>query len=520
MRQCFSPSTTSLARTLAPIHNQPVINCLKNRPWVAVTSLAFALLSALPGCTTNPATGDQSFTAFMSAEDEARIGAEEHPKILKDLGGRYQARDLSAYVRYIGRKLSTLSEMPKVPWRFTVLNDHRVNAFALPGGYVYVTRGLLALADNEAEMAGVLAHEIGHVTARHSAQRYSTAMATNIGLTGLGILGSVFGVPTGLGQIASTGAQMALQQHSQSQELEADMLGVRYMTRAGYSPNAMTTFFRKLKAHADLEARQKGKDGANHNIMSTHPRTEDRISQAMKLAKIKAVAHPIIGRDVYLARIDGMVFGDDPTQGVIKGRQFMHPELKVTFTVPSRFVIINSPKQVVAFGPEKSRIVFDMVNPKEAPKIRNLAAYLKGVWGRSMNVSGVEHLQINGMPAVTGQARVSGSGSTREVRLVMVRASDEHIFRLAFITKPSEARRLNVELRRTTYSLRRLSATEADAIRPLRLKVHQVRTSENVATLAARFPFERFQREWFRLLNSIQVGEKVHPGRQVKIVVE
>jgi predicted Zn-dependent protease len=520
MRQCFSWHATSLARTVASIHNRLVVNFLKHLRWVAVTGMAFVLFSALPGCTTNPATGTQSFTAFMSAEDEARIGAEEHPKILKDLGGRYDARDLSAYVRHIGRKLASLSEMPKVPWRFTVLNDHRVNAFALPGGYVYITRGLLALAENEAEMAGVLAHEIGHVTARHTAQRYSTAKATSIGLTGLGILGSVFGVPTGLGQIVSTGAQMALQQHSQGQELEADMLGVRYMTRAGYDPNAMTSFFRKLKAHADLEARQQGKDGDNHNIMSTHPRTEDRISQAIKLAKTKTVARPTIGRAVFLKRIDGMVFGDDPAQGVRKGRQFMHPELKVTFTVPPRFVLFNSPKQVVAFGPEKSRIVFDMVNPKEAPKIRNLAAYLKGVWGRSMDVSGIERLQINGMPAVTGQARVSGSGSTREVRLVMVRASDEHIFRLAFITKPSEAQRLNVELRRTTYSLRRLSTAEADEIKPLRLMVRLVRTGDNVATLAAQFPFERFQREWFRLLNSIQVGEKLPTGRQVKIVVE
>lgn len=480
---------------------------------------ALGLLVGLGGCSTNPATGSQSFTAFMSPEDEARVGAEEHPKILKEMGGAYEAAALEAYVRDVGVRLAAVSELPKVPWRFTVLNDAKVNAFALPGGYVYVTRGLLALAENEAEMAGVLAHEIGHVTARHTAQRYSTTMATQIGLTGLGILGSVFGVPSGLGRIVSTGAQAALQQYSQSQELEADLLGVRYLARAGYDTKAMTSFFRKLKAHSELEARQQGKDGVRHNIMSTHPRTEDRIQQAMKLAHAKAVARPIVRREQYLARIDGMVFGDDPAQGVIKGRHFMHPELRVAFSAPAGFVLVNSPTQVVAFGPEKSRIVFDMANQKTAPQVRDLATYLGGVWGRGLSVEGVERLRINDMEAATGHARVSGSGGEREVRLVVARADAKHIFRLAFITTPSEARRLNVELRRVTYSLRRLSAAEAQAVRPLHLAVRRVKPGDTVAALAARFPFERFQREWFRVLNNLGVGDGLAPGRQIKMVV-
>ena len=487
----------------------------------AAAAVAVIAGLATAGCSTNPATGDQSFTAFMSPEDEARIGAEEHPKILKDLGGAYASESLGGYVAEIGGRLASVSEMPKVPWRFTVLNDHQVNAFALPGGYVYITRGLLALAENEAEMAGVLAHEIGHVTARHSAQRYSRAMATNIGLTGLSILGSVFGVPSGLGQVVSSGAQMALQQYSQGQELEADMLGVRYLSRAGYDPNAMTSFFRKLKSHSELEARQQGKDAVPHNIMSTHPRTEDRILQAMKLARTKSVAKPSIRRQRYLHHIDGMVFGDDPAQGVRKGRDFLHPELKVAFTVPPGFVLFNSPKQVVAFGPEKSRIVFDMANRKEAPRIRNLAAYVKDVWGRRLGVGAVERLTINGMAAATGAARVSSGAGPQDVRLVVARATAAITFsRLAFITTPGEARRLNLELRRTTYSLRRLSDREAASIRPLRLKLYHVRVGDTVANLAARFPFERFQREWFRVLNALDVGDGLTPGQPVKMVVE
>lgn len=470
------------------------------------------------GCSTNPATGTQSFTAFMSEDEEARKGAEEHPKMLKEFGGAYRSDNLGAYVAEVGARLARISEMPKISWRFTVLDDNQVNAFALPGGYVYITRGLLALAESEAEMAGVIAHEIGHVTARHAAQRYSTAMAANIGLTGLSILGSVFGVPGGLGQIVSSGAQVALQQYSQGQELEADMLGVRYLSRAGYDPSAMTSFFRKLKAHGELAARQQGKDGVTHSIMSTHPRTEDRIKQAMDLSRAKTVANPLVGREIFLRQIDGMVFGDNPAQGVVKGRDFMHPELKIGFTAPPGFVMVNSPRNVVAFGPNKSRIVFDMVNPKEAPRVRDLAAYLGGVWGRSLNVGAVERLEINAMPAATGVARTSTSDGAYEVRLVVARAAPEQIFRLAFITAPSEARRLNLELRRTTYSLRRLSAAEARSIRPLRLGIYRVKPGDTVASLAQRFPFERFQREWFRVLNDMGVGDALAPGRQVKLV--
>jgi len=494
---------------------------MTSRPLIPLwLALAAAVLMALPGCSTNPATGEQSFTAFMSPADEARVGAEEDEKIRKDLGGTYAAPSLESYVREIGTRLAAVSELPNLPWHFTVLNDHQVNAFALPGGYVYITRGLLAIADNEAEMASVLAHEIGHVTARHAAQRYSTAMATNLGLTGISILGSVFGVPSGVGQILSSGAQVAMQQYSQGQELEADMLGIRYMTRAGYDPNASTAFFRKLSAHSDLEARQKGKDGVTHNIMSTHPRTEDRIKQAMGLAKAKTVANPIVGRDVYLKQIDGMVFGDDPSQGVRKGRTFTHPELKITFTVPPGFVLVNSPKQVAAYGPERSVITFDMANPKDAQRTRELTQYLAGVWGRNLGLQGIERLRINDMEAATGHARVSGSGGTRDVRLLVIRGGREHIYRFAFIMTPSEMQRLNVELRRTTYSFRRLGDTEAAAIQPLRIRVRPARAGETAAALADRYPFERFHREWFRLLNGLEIGENPVPGQSIKMVVE
>ena len=473
------------------------------------------------GCSTNPATGKQSFTAFMSREKEAEIGAEEHPKILKELGGAYDDIDLGAYIARMGSQLAVLSELPDIKWRFTVLNDHRVNAFALPGGYIYITRGLLALAENEAQVAGVLAHEIGHVTARHSAQRYSTAMAANLGLTVLGALGNAAGVPAGVGRLASFGAQAALQQYSQSQELEADMLGVRYMIRAGYSPDGMTNFFRKLKAHSALEARQQGRKGTNHNIMSTHPRSKDRIAQAIKLTKKKVVRNPKVKRDFYLNAIDGLVFGDDPKQGVRRGRTFMHPELRITFEVPKNFVMVNSPRRVIAFGPKNSRVIFDMVDRKKAKKVSSLKGYVSKDWGRNLiGQQAVERLDVNGLPAATVNGQVSGRDGAMNVRLVVVRGNREEIFRFAFITKPSETQRLAEGMRRTTYSFRRLSQKEANTIQPLRIRIRSVEHEDTAVSLAYRYPVERFQNEWFRLLNDLKPGEKLRFGQKIKMIVD
>ncbi len=487
-----------------------------------LTAFGFAAaIMGLGACSTNPATGQQSFTAFMSKEKEAEIGAEEHPKILKELGGAYDAIEVGAYIARIGSQLAALSELPNIQWRFTVLNDHRVNAFALPGGYIYITRGLLALAENESEVAGVLAHEIGHVTARHSAQRYSSAMAANIGMTVLGVLGSAAGVPSGVGKMASFGAQAALQQYSQGQELEADMLGVRYMTRAGYSPDGMTSFFKKLRVHRDLEAREQGRNSVSHNIMSTHPRTEDRIRQAIKLAKERTVKNPKVRRAAYLKAIDGLIFGDDPSQGVRRGRSFMHPDLRIAFAVPPRFVMFNSPRKVVAFGPEMSRIIFDMADPKEAKRVQSLTNYVGVAWGRHLNdLQRAERLEINGLQGATVQGRVSGQDGLRDVRLVVMRGDREKIFRFAFITKPSETRRLSIELRRTTFSFRRLSAKEAADIRPLRVRITTAKRDDTAASLAKRYPFERFQKEWFQLLNNMRLGDKIRPGQKIKMVTD
>jgi len=483
--------------------------------------LCLPLLS-LAGCSTNPATGKQSFTAFMSRSDEMRVGAEEHPKILKQFNGAYQEGQMAAYAGQVGAALARISEVTDMPFTFTVLNTDKVNAFALPGGYVYITRGLLALADDEAEMAGVLAHEIGHITARHTAQRYSKSIATNLGLTVLGVLGSAAGAPPGLGDIASFGAQAYLQGFSREQELEADMLGARYLARAGYDVGAMGGFLGKLQRHDRLEAALKDTPdpAARFNIMSTHPRTADRIAQAIRLAGTGPVANARRGRATYLLGIDGMLFGDDPRDGVRKGRVFAHSAIGFRFTVPPGYVLFNKPQAVVARGPGKSEIQFDMEATKEAAQVGDLVAYLNRDWGRSLSLGGIERITVGGMEAVTGRGRKNTRDGAMDARLVVIRDARRRIFRLLFLTPTAVTASQAEALQRTTYSFRLLSAGEAATIRPLRLRVVTVGAGDTRQTLADRLPFEKLRLEWFETLNGLAPDQPLAPGGKVKIVAE
>ncbi|MEH6755150.1 MAG: M48 family metalloprotease [Alphaproteobacteria bacterium] len=273
---------------------------------------AFALL--LTACSVNPATGERDFTAFMSPEKEVEVGREQHPKIIEQFGGVYDDPKVTAYVNRVGQSLARVSELPDLQFTFTVLNDDIVNAFALPGGFVYISRGLLGLANTEAELAGVLGHEIGHVTGRHSAQRYSTSVLAQGLSVGAGILGSVFLGTSEIGQAVGQGSSVYLQSFSREHEFEADTLGVRYLARAGYSTDAMASFLASLQAYSALEAKVSGlpDPASRYNIMSTHPRTQDRVVAATRAANIQQVPNPQIGNRDYLNAINGIVFGDSP----------------------------------------------------------------------------------------------------------------------------------------------------------------------------------------------------------------
>ena len=312
-------------------------DCLIRCFWVAALLLA---LVAVAGCSTSDATGRRFFNGGLTPDREQAIGREQHPQMIESFGGRYDEKpDLNRYVQSLGDFLVQTSETPNQNFTFTLLDTLVVNAFALPGGYVYVTRGLLALANSEAELAGVLAHEIGHVTARHAAERHGSQVLTQALSVGVGLLTQIVtgsrGAAEAVTQTSGTVGQLAVRSFSRDQEFEADLLGVRYLTRARFDPQAMAHFLTRLRAHAALDTPKD--DAPGSDLTRTHPRTAERIQRAIVQAGLTPVAHPTIDRALYLDKTDGLLYGDSAAQGFIRGQRFSHQQLGITFTAPRAF---------------------------------------------------------------------------------------------------------------------------------------------------------------------------------------
>ncbi len=488
---------------------------LTRRDFSTVAAVGFGTFCA--GCAVNPATGDQQ-VIIMSAEEERRIGAAEHPKILEEFGGPYEDPKLSGYIAAIGGRLAAASELPDTQFTFTVLNSPIVNAMALPGGYVYVTRGLLALAQNEAEAAGVIGHEIGHVVARHTAARISRVRVTQFGLIGLAVLGSATGLPAGTGRLANTLASLQLQGFSREQEFEADTLGIRYMSRVGYDPEAMATFLSQLRAHSGLRAKIAGRPADSvdqFDIMATHPRTIERIKRAAAAAGPKPPHARSLYRKAYQSAINGMVFGDDPDVGVIRGREFFHRALRFRFLVPEGFSLTNRPTAVIAQNDRlRSTIVFDVDTRRSGG---GLSRYITHDWAKR-RLNDVEGLTVNGLPAATGWFVMDTKKGRMVARLIAIRAEQNQIFRFLFFSPLNVTERLSRPFRRTTYSFRRLTLREADMITPLRLRVQKY-GRQSRKDLVRRMQVESHAEGWFELLNGYTAGKRRSAGETVRLVV-
>ena len=492
---------------------------MKNRIQIIAALIISSL--ALGACSANPATGKQSFTGFMSPEKELQVGAEEHPKMIKQFGGVWGDRALTVYVRELGLELAKTSEKPDLPWEFTVLNDTNVNAFALPGGYVYVTRGLLALASDKAELAGVLSHEIGHVTARHTAQRYSSTVAANVGVQVLGVLSQVAGLGRIGGDIASIGANAALKGYSRGQELESDMLGVRYMTNVGYDPEALISFFEKLRAHQKIEAIKAGKEkdvADQTNIFATHPRTLDRIEQAVDLSNENGALKVRRDADDYLNQIDGLVFGDDEKEGLVRGQMFIHPDLKVRFEVPEGFKLENRPDLVLAKNSDGAVIKFAMANAKDVRKAGGMEQFFEIKWGSGYDSSKKEWLDINGMTAITGETTVWTGRSNTVLRRVLVERDHNTYWQLQFEIPPDHKTKLNEPLRRTTYSLRAPNRKELAMAKSWRVRVVNVGAHVTYDDLVKSMAMDDMKAEWFEVLNNIKADVPLPRGLRLKVI--
>ena len=465
---------------------------------------------ALPLALSLPAAGQSLFG--LSPEDEKRIGREQHLKILERFGGEYDDPELARYVDSIGQFLAAASDAPRTGYTFTVLDSPLVNAFAVPGGYVYLTRGLLALADSEAEVAGVLAHEIAHITARHGSKRQSKGTIAGLGLVLLGAATD----NRSLVDLGRVGAHAVLSAYSRKEEHEADEIGVRYLSRAGFDPGAMSSFLAKLKRHGEFEASLHGRSPRpGLDFFATHPRTPERVDRAVAAARRTSVADPITARNLYLSKIDGLLYGDGPEQGFVRGRRFVHPVIRFAFEVPPRFRLLNGERSVTAFGPDGARMHFDL---QRIERGLSLGRYLREVWAPRARISHFERHAVNGMNAVTALAR---AGRGQWVRVAAIRFRRDTVARFVFVPAAAADSRADRDYLRTLHSFRRLSRREAQTVRPWRIEIHEVGRGDTVSRLTDWYfaPGVAQPRRLFRLLNGLPRGEP-RPGDRVKLIVE
>jgi predicted Zn-dependent protease len=472
------------------------------------TRLSAAVLAlGLAACGTNPATGQESLLG-MSEQQEVQLTQEEHPKILAQYG-EYKNPEVQRYITEIGLKLAHETERPNLPWKFTILDSPEINAFALPGGYIYVMRGLLGLASSEAEIASVLGHECGHVAARHVSQRQGRQTLASLGAALAGVLtGS-----QAIAQLANTAGVGYIQKYSRDQEFQADSLGVRYMSRAGYDPNASVAFLRKLEAESRLEATEAGHPEAadQTNWLSDHPRTADRVEEAIKNAGATNVANPVLKADEYLAKINGVTYGSDPDQGVIKGRKFIHPALHFEFEVPPGFRIINQPDKVLAQAKDGDGIIA-FGQTKVSGSLRN--------WFENhpkASFEDVREITVNGMEGASGVTQGAVNNQKTDMRIVLIRFDQDTVYQFIFASPPGEGK-YDQAFDDTIHSFRKLSSSEGQGFQPQRIKVITVAAGDTVQSLSRRMAVPDYPEQWFRVLNGLGESEQISPGQKVKIV--
>jgi len=454
---------------------------------------------------------------------ERKQGDEAHPQLLAEFGGAYSGPQ-AAYVNRIGQNIAIQSGLSRSPKDFTVtlLNSPVNNAFAIPGGYVYVTRQLMALMNDEAELAGVLGHEVGHVAAQHSKKRQSAATRNQI----LGVLGAVLGSAIGdnggllggLGGLLQNNAmqvaQMATLGFSRGQELEADQLGVQYLKKAGYDPLALSTMLASLANQTNLEARLSGGDARSiPEWASTHPDPASRVRNAETLAA-RVGAGGVRNADAFLASVNGVLYGDDPAQGVVEGRDFLHPDLRLKFTVPNGYGMQNGADAVSVSG-NGGQAQFSTA-AYSGDMNAYIAAAFKAVAGNaSLSPGTIQRTTVNGIPAYYSVARANTQSGQVDVTVFAYEFSRNSAFHFVALTKAGGASVFDPMF----TSVRRLNASEAAAIRPRRVDVITVARGDTVATLARRMAYSDYQTERFQVLNRLTSSSRLTPGQKVKIVV-
>ena len=487
---------------------------------VVVAAMVLTAL-VLAACTSTPPTiAPQAATPAPAKTAESELPPavlREHQRILAAYGGVYNDPRLQTMIETTVGRLVAASERPDLHYKVTMLNSQSINAFALPTGQLYVTRGLIALANDELELASVLAHEMGHVIAHHAEIRAEQARQADLVSR---VVSDVVTDPE-MGALALAKSKLALASFSRAQEFEADAIGIGIASRAGYDPYGAVRFLTSMEHNTELKPLPSGNiNPASPDFLSSHPATPERITNAIANARQYKYQPPATGsgqyeaqtKPAYLSDIDGIVFGEDPSEGFVRGRRFLHPKLGFTFTAPDGFTLDNTAQAVLGVkhgGGQALRL--DVVR---VPAEQTLAAYLTSGWIENIDAATVEDVTVNGFPGATAAAK----GDQWDFRLYAIRFGSD-VYRFIFATKHRTAE-TDRQFRELVGTFRRMSLAEIEDAKPLHLKIVTVAPGDTVEKLAGRMAVADRAVERFRVLNGLEPGDKLKPGTEAKIVVE
>jgi predicted Zn-dependent protease len=434
----------------------------------------------------------------------------EHERLISTYGGIYRAPALQALMEQTIERLVAASEKPELKYRITILNSPAINAFALPGGSLYVTRGLISLANDTAELSSVISHEMAHVLARHAAIREEQIRAAVLNSRAIS---DTLSDPQ-LGALALARSRLSIATFSRGQELEADAVGVGIAARAGYDPYGASRFLTSMGRFAQLRTVTLGANQPRElDFLSSHPSTPERISIAV--ANAKQFVNPAAterDREIFLKALEGVTFGDDPKEGFVRGRTFLHPNLGFAFTAPEGFALENTPQAVLGAtsnGREAMRLDAVRVAGTDT-----LTDYVSKGWVEGVDPASIQKFEINGFEAVTAVAR----GEQWSFRLYAIRFGPD-VYRIAFAARDLTPQ-LETAFRQAVLSFRRVPVEEAQAVRPLRISIHRVNPGDTPERLATRMAFADRQLERFLVLNGMQRGARLTPGDHVKLIVD
>jgi predicted Zn-dependent protease len=485
------------------------------RPRPAVGLAALSALVMLEGCAAIEPRFDAPFTAAAPLpprkQETGARPSPEHARIIALFDGAYKFRPAERYLNEVLAKLADVSEPGSEPYKVTILNSPVVNAFAMAPNHLYVTRGLLALANDGAEVAAVMAHEIAHISARHALQREEEEKRAAVITQAASVVQSKV-----KSEEVEDLAKRSIASFSRQQELEADQIGIRVIAKAGYDPYGAARFLTALGRSAALKPSlfRQGPNTGKPDFLATHPSTPERIALATNAAR--QIGAPGLGtteRAAYLSAIDGMTFGDDPAEGAIRGRRYLHGRLGFTFLAPEDFTLEGSSKAILGVASDGAQAL--RLDSVRVPEEMTLTDYLASGWIDGLIKTSIASTEVNALPAATANAR-AGEWS---FRIAVIRFTPTEVYRLIFAARDMN-HAVEERFQASIQSFHRASKEEIESVRPLRLAIVTAKLGDRMSSLIAGMAVPERNDEVFLLLNGLEPGNRIEPGNRYKTIVQ